>query len=224
MAHFQRAFLDFFRNLAKHNDTSWFDENRKVYETEVKKPFEAFTKEMIARIAAVDSEVGIAPKDAISRINRDTRFGADKRPYNTHLSAAISKFGKKNKEYPGILFQLSHEGVSVFGGCYAPEKATLAAVRARIEKDGKTFQKAITGARFCKLFGKLQGEEMKRIPPEWLKAHAKEPLIAKKQFYYQATLPAALVLDDKLPDVLMQHFEAGRAVNTFLQRAFGIEP
>lgn len=160
MPHFSKAFVEFFRNLAKHNDTSWFEQNRKVYETEVKKPFEAFTKAMIARIAAVDAEVGIAPKDAISRINRDTRFGTDKRPYNTHLSAAISKFGKKNKEYPGILFRLSHKGVAVFGGCYAPEKETLAAVRTLIAKDGKAFQKAITGAGFRKLFGELQGEEL----------------------------------------------------------------
>ena len=220
MPHFSKAFVDFFKALAKHNDTAWFDENRKTYETEVKKPFEAFTLAMIQRIAAVDREVGIAPKDAISRINRDTRFGADKRPYNTHLSAAISKFGKQNKEYPGILFQLSHEGISVFGGCYAPEKETLAAVRALIAKDGKAFRKAIEGTRFAKLFGELRGEEMKRIPPEWQKAHATEPLIARKQFYYEAALPAALVLDDKLGDVLMQHFEAGREVNKFLQRAF----
>lgn len=221
MAHFQKAFVDFFANLARHNDTAWFDGNRKTYETEVKRPFEVFAQEMIRRIAAVDPEVGITSKDAISRINRDTRFGADKRPYHTHLSAAISKFGKKNKEYPGILFQLSHDGVLVFGGCYAPEKETLAAVRTLIAKDGKAFRRAIEGKPFRKLFGELRGEEMKRIGPEWSKAHAHEPLIAKKQFYYQATLPVALVLDAKLPDVLMQHFAAAREVNTFLQRAFG---
>ena len=220
MAHFQRGFVDFFKNLAKHNDTKWFDVHRKSYENDVKKPFEAFTQAMIARIAAVDPEVAITSKDAVSRINRDTRFSTDKRPYNTHLSAAISKFGRKNKEYPGILFQLSHEGVEVFGGCYAPEKETLAAVRTLIAKDGRGFRKAIEGSAFRKRFGELRGEEMKRIPPEWQKAHAKEPLIARKQFYYQASLPAALVLDDELPDVLMQHFEAGREVNAFMQRAF----
>lgn len=53
-----------------------------------------------------------------------------------------------------------------------------------------------------------------------MKAHADEPLIARKQFFYEATLPAALVLDDKLPEVLMQHFEAARPANAFLQRAF----
>lgn len=217
---FRKTFPDFFKALAKNNTTKWFDANRKTYETEVKKPFEAFTAEMIRRIAAEDPEVGIAPKEAISRINRDTRFGADKSPYNLHLSAAISKFGRKNKEYPGVLFRLSHDGVAVFGGAYAPEPPTLALIRALIAKDGKAFAKAASGKAFVKHFGELRGDVMKRVPPDLLAAVAKEPRIAMKQFYYEAELPAALVTSGELCDVLMEHWRAGREVNAFLQRAF----
>jgi uncharacterized protein (TIGR02453 family) len=218
--HFAPSFAAFFRALAQNNDTTWFAANRKAYEQDVKRPFEAFATAMIARIAAVDPEVKIAAKDAISRINRDTRFGTDKRPYHTHLSAAISKHGKKDKEYPGVLFRLSHEGIAVFGGVYAPEPPTLAAVRALIAKDGKAFRKAITGKAFVAHFGALRGEALKRVPPDLQAAVKAEPLVANKQFFYEAQLPASLLTKPDLGDVLMAHWQASREVNVFLQRAF----
>ncbi len=221
MTFFAKSYVDFFKNLAKNNTTAWFDANRATYEAAVKAPFAAFTTAMIERIAALDDEVKITAKDAISRINRDTRFSKDKSPYNTHLSAAISKYGRKNKEYPGILFQVSHEGVGIFGGAYAPEPESLAKIRALIAKDGKGFVKAITGKAFVAHFGELQGEAIKRIPPELAAAAAKEPRILQKQFFYEAHLPAAAVTSQDLGDQLLAHWHAAREVNTFLQRAFG---
>ncbi len=221
MTWLQKTFPDFFKALAKNNTTKWFDTNRKTYESEVKRPFEAFTREMIERIAAADPEVRIAAKDAISRINRDTRFSKDKSPYNLHLSAAISKFGRADREYPGILFRVSHTGVEVFGGVYAPEPPTLAAVRALIAKDGKALTKATSGKAFVQHFGELRGETMKRVPPDLQAAVAKDPRVGMKQFYYQAELPAKLVTSKELCDVLMEHWRAARPVNAFLQRAFG---
>lgn len=220
MTWFRKTFPDFWKALAKNNSTRWFDQNRKTYETEVKRPFEAFTREMIERIGAVDPEVRIAPKDAISRINRDTRFSNDKSPYNLHLSAAISKFGRANREYPGILFRLSHTGVEIFGGVYAPEPSTLAAIRALIAKNGMALTKAVTSKPFVQHFSQLRGEVMKRVPPDLQAAVAKDPRIGGKQFYYQAELPAGLVTSADLCDVLMTHWRAARPVNQFLQRAF----
>ena len=220
MTFFQKTFPAFFKALAKNNTTAWFDDNRKKYEADVKKPFEAFTREMIARIAAVDPEVKIAPKDAMSRINRDTRFSADKSPYNTHLSCSISKYGKASREYPGIHFKLSHQGIGVFGGAYAPEPPTLAKMRALIANDGKAFAKLLTGKAFVGHYGELRGDVMKRVPPELQAAVAKEPRVAMKQMYYQAELPASLITSEELCDVLMEHWRAGRDVNRFLQRAF----
>jgi uncharacterized protein (TIGR02453 family) len=221
MASFQKTFPDFFQALAKNNTTKWFDKNRKTYESEVKRPFEAFTREMLERIGAVDPEVRIAARDAISRINRDTRFSKDKSPYNLHLTAAISKFGRANREYPGILFRVSHTGVVVFGGLYAPATPTLAAVRALLVEDGKALTKATRKKAFVQHYGELRGEAMKRVPPELRAAVAKDPRVGLKRFYYRAELPAKLVTSKDLCDVLMEHWRAARPVNTFLQRAFG---
>jgi uncharacterized protein (TIGR02453 family) len=221
MGYFSESFVQFFKNLSENNNTAWFDANRKTYETAVKKPFEAFVQEMISRISAHEPEVTIPAKDAIFRINKDIRFSKDKTPYNTHVAANISRFGRKDKAYPGFYFQLSHTGAQVFGGAYMPEKETLEKIRGLIAGDFDGFNKLINNEAFKSRYGTLKGEAVKRIPEEWKAAYAKQPLIANKQFYYQAELPAPLITDEKLPDRLMEYYTAAKDVNAFLRRAFG---
>jgi uncharacterized protein (TIGR02453 family) len=221
MAHFTKEFVDFFRQLEKNNSTEWFDQHRKDYETHVKKPFQAFTQEMIARISRHEP-LKIEPKDAISRINRDTRFSNDKRPYNEHLSANISAFGKKSKEYPGFYFQLSHKGIEIFGGAYMLEKDNLLRIRKMIASDTAGFRKQLADKKFKEKYGDLQGEKSKILPPELKDAAAKEPYVFNKQFYYTAKLDAKLVTSSELADKLMEHYEAGKGMNKFLQQGIKV--
>lgn len=219
MTYFSKEYIDFFRQLEKNNTTEWFDQHRKEYEAHVKKPFAAFVQEMISRISKHEPDVRIEPKDAVSRINRDTRFGADKRPYNTHLSANISAYGKKSKEYPGFFFQLSHKGIEVYGGAYMVEKENLQRIREAITKDGAAFKKQLNDKKFKEVYGELKGEKSKILPADLKAAAAKEELVFNKQFYYTASLDAKLITSDKLADELMKYYEAGRDVNKFLQQA-----
>jgi uncharacterized protein (DUF2461 family) len=109
--------------------------------------------------------------------------------------------------------------VKIYGGAYTPEKDQLERIRTAIMRDGKGFRKAITGKAFVSLFGTVQGEANKVLPAEF-KAHAvKEPLIANKQFYVGAELPAKLVADPKLMDVLMDHYLAMCPFNAWLAGA-----
>jgi uncharacterized protein (TIGR02453 family) len=105
MSYFNPAFIKFFKDLSQHNTTEWFNEHRKVYEKEVKKPFAEFVDEMIKRINKYEPEINIKASDAIMRINKDIRFSKDKTPYNTYVAANISAYGKKDKSYPGFYFQ-----------------------------------------------------------------------------------------------------------------------
>lgn len=86
-------------------------------------------------------------------------------------------------------------------------------------KDGKGFRKAISSKPFMTLFKHVQGEANKVLPPEF-KAHAaKEPLIANKQFYVGAELPAKLVSDSELMETLMDHWLAMCPFNQWLAKA-----
>ena len=219
MAWFTNDFNGFFKDLAKNNNKEWFDANRKRYEESVKKPFEAFTSEVIKRIAKHDKTITIGPKEAIFRINKDIRFSKDKTPYKLNTSAIISPAGRKDHATPGIYFELGPESVKFYGGAYQPEKDQLEKIRTAILRDGKGFRKAIEGKAFTTLVGTVKGEVNKVLAPEFKAMMAKEPLIANKQFYVGAELPAKLVADAKLMEVLMDHYQAMCPFNAWLAAA-----
>ncbi len=219
MAWFTDDYNRFFKDLAKNNNKEWFDANRKRYEQSVKQPFEAFVAEAIKRIAKHDKSVSLEPKEAIFRINRDIRFSKDKTPYKLEASAIISSAGRKDHSVPGLYFALGPESTKFYGGCYMPDKEQLIRIREAIVRDGKGFRKVIGAKPFVALFGAVQGEANKVLPAEF-KAHvAKEPLIANKQFYVGAEKPAKLVTDPKLMEVLMDHWLAMCAFNSWLAKA-----
>ncbi|MCE3282862.1 MAG: hypothetical protein K0Q66_1599 [Chitinophagaceae bacterium] len=219
MSYFTPGFIKFFKELSQNNTSEWFNEHRKVYEAEVKKPFAAFVDEMIKRIKKHEPEINIKAPDAIMRINKDTRFSKDKTPYNTHVAANISAYGKKDKSYPGFYFQFSHDKIVMYGGAYTIETPALQKIRSYIAQHQKAFASAYTDPAFVEKFTRIQGEQNKRLPEEFAAVADKEPLIANKQFFYSAELKPDILLIEKLPDTLMEFYVAGRKVNTFLKAA-----
>lgn len=220
MQPFSKEFIRFFKELKKNNTSAWFNENRKLYEKEVKEPFKKLVDEVIQQIRAVDPEVGIEASDAIFRINRDIRFAKDKSPYNTHVSANISRYGRNGKDYPGFYFQLSSDKILVGGGAYMLEKEGLYNLREHIMKNAAKFEKIIGNSDFIKKYGGIQGEKNKIVQPEFKDALAKQPLIANKQFYYMTELGPEKVTSPDLVDFLMEYYHAGKAVNDFLKSAW----
>jgi uncharacterized protein (TIGR02453 family) len=220
MEPFSKDFIRFFKDLKKNNNAAWFNENRKLYEKAVKEPFKKFVEEVITRIGKVDPEVRISASDAIFRINRDIRFAKDKSPYNTHVSANISRYGRNGKDYPGFYFQLASDKIFIGGGAYMLEKEGLYNLRERIAKNSAQFEKVIRNSEFVKKFGGIQGEKNKIVQPEFKEALAKQPLIANKQFYYMTELGPEHITKPDLIEFLMEYYHAGKPVNDFLKAAW----
>lgn len=219
MSYFNKSFIDFFKGLSANNTTGWFAENKKIYEKEVKEPFKQLVEDMIGRIQKHQPEVQIGAADAIHRINKDIRFSKDKTPYNTHVSANISSQGRKSKEEPGFYFQLSADKISIYGGAYMVEPATLQKIRSAIAKDPKGFAAVYNDKNFKEKFGSIQGEKNKKLPDEFKVAAEKEPLIANKQFFYSAELKGKTILHEDLPEVLMEYYKASKKMNDYLKAA-----
>jgi len=216
MAWFTADFNRFFKDLAKNNNTEWFDAGRQRYGISVKAPFVTFVAEVIARVAKLDPGVRITPREAVFRVNRDIRFSKDKTPYKLRMAALVSTAGRKDRGVPGIYFELGPEKVGIYGGCFTPVKDELHRIRRHIAVNGKEF-KALRDARpFKERFGEVLGERNKVVPAEFKAALAREPLIANKQFYYMAELPPGTVEDPRLADILMEHYRAMRPLNGFL--------
>lgn len=208
----------FLAELAENNNRDWFQANKSRYEKEVKKPLEQFVESLIDHMQEWDPRILITPRDAIFRINRDTRFSADKSPYKTNVGALISPLGKAKKEFPGYYFHLEPGKLFLGGGAYFLEKEMLERVRRYILLHTGEFSGVMRAPAFEKVFGPIQGEAIKRIPAEHKAVFEKEPLIANKQFYYMAEWPDSTVEREDLAEWAAAQFRVAKGVNDLLER------
>ncbi len=220
MAYFTSAYNQFFKELAANNNKNWFDENRNRYQKDVKEPFEKFIAALIDEVKEFEPALDMKPGDAIFRINRDIRFAKDKTPYKLNRSALVSTYGRKEAGHPSLYVELGPERVYIAGGAYEPDKAQLEKIRKSIASDVKGWRKAIDDKDFVKYFGKVQGEENKRLADaEMTKAAEKEPMLYMKQFYYQAQMDPEVVTKDNLVEEIMKRYKAAQPVHQFLEGA-----
>jgi uncharacterized protein (TIGR02453 family) len=136
----------FLTELENNNNKTWFDANRPTY-LELKADFEDLVGCILQEVAKFDESVAmIKPKDCIFRINRDVRFGKNKTPYKTHLSAVIGE-GKKGDK-PTFYIQVDGKtlmlggGLPLFGSPNANQ--ILKSIRTTILNDPEQFIKIIT--------------------------------------------------------------------------------
>lgn len=211
--------LRFLEELAANNNRDWFQENKRRYERELRDPWKAFVEDALQDLAQIhDDFKGIAAKDCIFRIHRDTRFSADKTPYKLNVAAGISSGGKKSSE-PGVYLQASPEGWLIGGGAYWLEKHELQAVRERIADAPVQWERVSRSPQFTAVFTEVLGERNKRLPPEFKGATARTPDLALKQFYYMSEHPTALLTGPGALDHLVATAQAAEPLRLFLKEA-----
>ena len=223
MAQLSKKYVEFFKELAAHNDRDWFNANKVRFESDVKEPFEAVTAEIIGMMQKLDPEITLGVKDAVFRIYRDTRFAKDKTPYKLHMSAVVSRGGRRDHSYPGLYFQIGVDGLAIAGGCWEPQKDQLLQIRQAIAKDPKGFRKIVDNKKFRDTFQEVGGDKNKIIPKEFQAVGGTAPEIYNKSFHYWREYPAQKeVLRKDLSKFIVDHFKTGRAFNDFLAKAMGM--
>ncbi len=192
--------LPFFKALAFHQTKEWFEENRAIYDNEVRGPFGDLVEDVAAALAKSGSPLKGDRKTALFRIHRDVRFAKDKSPYKTHAGGVLTRSGGKND--PGLLyFHLAPEGCFVAAGFYDPEPEELARLRAAIVRSPAAWT-AMTAA-LGKAGLKLTEEyAMKRAPRGF--ENVTDPSIAaalrNKSFVCSRPIPSERVATPALVD------------------------
>lgn len=199
----ETAFFEFFISLAANNHKTWFDENRRAYEQDVKLPFESLVQEIITAMAATDKRLLLVkPADCIFRINRDIRFSKDKTPYKLNRSAIIGPGGRKDMDAEGFYIEIGPESCGFYAGSYMPEKPLLQAIRNKIAAEPDRWKKITGDAAFKKTFGRVLGEQQQRVPAELKDAAEQLPVIRNTQFYVKHEISP----DDYLETDPVKHF------------------
>jgi len=172
--------LYFLKELITHNNKTWFDQNREIYES-AREQFERFIDLIIDEFRATDDLQDLTARECISRIYRDIRFSKDKSPYKTNMWATIAPGGKKSTRM-GYHVALQPQGQSlVAGGMWDPSSEQLVKFRQAIDQDAQSFKQIIQAKPFVDHFGKIMGDKLKTAPQGFERTHPELELLKLKQ-------------------------------------------
>ena len=217
----QQNTLTFLTQLATNNNKTWFDANRDKY-LAVKENFEEVVDNILTAMAATDvAYKEVNAKDCIMRIFRDVRFSKDKTPYKTNLAAGISKGGKKFMG-AGCYLHIEPGGRSFAGGgMWMPEAPILKAVRQEIDYNFKEFTGITENKQFKKMFGKIEGEQLKKLPQGYTADNPAIELLKMKSFIVSHNFTDEQLASKGFEKKVAEVFAAMGPFIDFLNRAVG---
>ncbi|MEM7487415.1 MAG: DUF2461 domain-containing protein [Bacteroidota bacterium] len=195
--------FDILKKLAKNNNKEWFEANKatfKNHEAGVKSFYTALKEKL-----NVHDEI---EKMKMFRIYRDVRFSKDKTPYKTHFAGSFSRLGAHLRG--GYYVHIKPGGSFIATGFWNPNKEDLFRIRKELEMDASEFRKIITEKTFKKVWGELEGDEVKTAPKGFDKEHSDIDLIKKKQFIFIRNFSDKDVLSNAFIETLDESFKAIR--------------
>jgi uncharacterized protein (TIGR02453 family) len=202
--------LTFLRGLARNNDREWFNPRKEIYETKLKAPMIAMIEAVNAELMDFAPEHVTDPKKSFYRIYRDTRFSVDKTPYKTHIAAIFPRKGFTKHASAGFYFHVSPKEVGIAAGMYAPGPDELRAVRLFLAENHKSFREAAKVPE--KMFGKLEGSTVARVPKGFDAESPASDLLKMKQWLFWKELDPKLATSPKLRAEIVKRFRAAAPV------------
>lgn len=215
----QPTTIKFLKDLKKNNNKSWFEKNRKVYET-AKADFAGFIQKVIDLHGKKDSSIkNLLAKNCMFRINRDVRFSKDKSPYKSNFGASINKGGRKAMNSAGYYFQVQPGRNFAGGGIWMPEPNELKKVRQEIDYNFADFKKIIGSKKFKSVYGDMDRSAeflLSRVPKGYLPDNPAADYLKLKSFVAISFFSDADLTSKDLVKKTVAAFEALQPVIEFI--------
>lgn len=192
--------------LEYNNEKAFVDANRQRYHNGVRDPMRALAAQLSGAALDIDPQFNTNITSVVSRLNRDTRFSANKLPYRNHAWLCFKHRGESTGECFGIYFEIRPEGYGYGMGNYAPDTERMAAFRARIQAKPQAFLKY--AAKVEGMGMQLEGELFKRehfsTAPERLR-----PYLNRKSLGWSFFCPSVKrTMGPEIADDLIAAFKA----------------
>ncbi len=208
----------FLEELSANNDRDWFAGNKQRYESDVREPalelIDQWSSPM-SRVAPMLRVVAKKSGGSLMRIYRDTRFGKDKTPYKTNVGISLRHEAQSDIHAPGIYLHLAADECFLGAGCWRPERNTLAAIRAAIDRSPKEWTKARDQKIFRRHF-ELAGESLKTSPRDYDKTHPMIEDLRRIDFIAVCTLTRGQLTSPGAIELLTDRVKATRPLMRFL--------
>ncbi|HWF01103.1 MAG TPA: DUF2461 domain-containing protein [Caulobacteraceae bacterium] len=201
---FTPQLFDFFDALAANQNREWFQANRDSYERHCRAPMAAFVDALAFAFAVHEIPLTGSAKESLFRVNRDTRFSKDKRPYKTNIAAVLTRDGVKGGK--GVFYiSLGGHGVERGGmlgaGFYGPDGEDLARMRGAIARAPDAWLEAEAALGRARLQLSREGS-LKRLP-KGFEDQAQSPVaeaLKLRSYHAWRAIPAESLCADALVD------------------------
>ena len=212
------SFFDFLRDLSANNNKPWFEQNRAVYDR-FRLEFVELIQKCISEVGKVEDLGDLEAKKAVFRIYRDVRFSKNKDPFKSNFSAMLAKAGKKEMLGYGFYTHFQPDECFMAAGIYEPTPEQLAKIRQEIDYNAEELKRIILEPSFVKMFGKMEGKQLKTTPKNYDKAHPEIELLRYTQFYFSHPFSEKEVLSENFPAKLSLACQKIRPFLTFMNKA-----
>lgn len=217
---FPGAGLTFLRNLKRNNRRDWFERHRDEYETFVKLPMQSLIAALQPAFESFAPEYDVHPKRSLFRIHRDVRFSRDKSPYKTHVAAHFVLRGKpKGVEGSGFYLHIEPAEVFLGAGIYMPDGDQVKRIRRAIADRSEEFLNIIRDPGFKRVFRRIEGEQLRRVPPGFDPTHPMAEWLRLKQFFAGRSLPVSGCSSPRFARTVARAFETAVPLVRFLNAA-----
>jgi len=146
ISYFNSASLAFLRDLALHNDKTWFNAHKADYEQHIRAPFLRLITDLQPDLAQISPHFRADPRTvggSLFRIYRDCRFSHNKSPYKTWQGARLFHYRHKQMPTPSFYIHLAPGASFVGGGIWHPESPTQRRIRQFIFDNPGHWQTAV---------------------------------------------------------------------------------
>lgn len=219
---FPKEAFTFLRDLKRNNNRDWFLEHKPIYDTKVRAPMLELIQALQPEMKKFAPEIQVSPR-GIFRIYRDVRFSQNKSPYKTHIAASFDPKGSRNAS-AGLYLHVEPGRVFLGGGIYHPDSPQLLAIRTQIASQYRKLQKIVKDKEFRRLFGKLGGEQLKRMPRGFAENHPAADLLRYKQFLAWKEFGPEVARSSKMVSETVKYFRGMMPLIRFLNSALKKAP
>lgn len=222
--YFTQATLDFLRLLSTNNNREWFQDNKQLYEEQVRTPALALIEDFAPALQLISPRFRAIPKKvggSLMRVYRDTRFAKDKTPYKTNIGIHFRHDAGKDVHAPGYYLHIEPDKFFLGAGIWRPDSKTLGKIRDRIHDKGDQWLSARDDAGFSSTYS-LNGGSLKNAPRGFARDHPQLQDLKRKDFIAICDLASDDVLSSELIEHTVERFDRATPYMQFLCKALEV--
>jgi len=218
------ALFDFFRQLSMNNDREWFNDNRSLYEQDVKLPLLQFISEFVQPLHTISPHFLAIPKvgGSLFRIHRDVRFSKNKKPYKEAAGVHFRHEAGKDAHAPGFYLHLEPDQVFAAVGIWSPGSKELLLIRQTIVDAPEEWVRVSQDPKFLNVFSQdYEHQKLKRAPKGFDPNHPLIENLKCKHFVASCPLSEEFICSENFPDQLADVYRNSSEFMKYLTQALG---